>query len=244
MISELFFAVFYQPMFNLLVFFYNIIGKDLGLAIILITILLKIITYPLNSRALKSQKALQQIQPKINELKVKHKGDSTGLSQAIMGLYKEEKVNPASSCLPLLIQLPFLIAIYRVFSFGITKVDSLKDLYSFVHNPGILQNVSFGFLDLAQRNVVLAILAAAATFWQVKMLPQPKPANINGSKDEDMAAMMNKQMVYLMPAMTLFIAISLPAGLSLYWLVMTLLQVAQQWYVFKKQENTTTAVVK
>lgn len=244
MLGQLFHQIFYQPLLNILVFFYNTVGQDLGLAIILITILLKLITYPLNTRALKSQKALQTLQPKINELKVRHKGDKTGLSQAIMELYKTEKVNPASSCLPLLIQLPFLIAVYQVFRAGLQTSAGLQDLYPFIANPGILKVISFGFLDLSQRNIILAVLAAIATFWQSKMLPQAKPAKVEGSKDEDMTAVMNRQMVYVMPFMTLIIGISLPAGLTLYWLTMTLLQAAQQWYVFHKKQTVACPIDK
>jgi YidC/Oxa1 family membrane protein insertase len=239
MLGQLFHQIFYQPIFNLLVFFYNTLpGHDLGVAIILITILLKFLTYSLNARALKSQKALQTLQPQLNALKEKYKNDKVGLSQAMMELYQKEKINPASSCLPLLIQFPFLIAVYQVFRVGLTSGTSLKDLYPFIHNPGSLNAISFGFLNLAHQNLILAALAALAAFWQAQMLPVPKPAHVSGSQDEDVMAMVNKQMRYMMPAMTFFIGVSLPAGLTLYWLVMTLFQAVQQKIIFEKKKKS------
>jgi len=110
---------FYQPILNLLVFLYNIVpGNDLGLAIIALTIIIKLILLPLSKKSLKSQKALQDLQPKVEELKRKYKGKKEELGRAMMGLYKDNKVNPMSSCLPLLIQMPFLYAVFWVFRDG------------------------------------------------------------------------------------------------------------------------------
>src|SRR3989344_2244647 len=106
--------ILYQPIYNGLVFFYNIIPwHDLGLSIIIITILLKVILYPFSVKALKSQKALQELEPKLKALKEQHKGNKQEMAKATMELYKKEKVSPFSSCLPLLVQFPFLIAPYQ-----------------------------------------------------------------------------------------------------------------------------------
>ena len=102
--------ILYQPLFNLLIFLYNLIPwHDLGIAIIVLTIVIKVVLWPLSGKALKSQKALQSLQPKIEDLKAQYKDDKEGMSRAMMALYKTEKINPFSSCLPLLIQLPFLM---------------------------------------------------------------------------------------------------------------------------------------
>jgi len=229
--------IFYQPLFNLLIFFYNIIpGNDIGVAIIILTILIRIILYPLSLQSIKSQKALQDLQPKLDALKEKYKDKKEELAQAMIKLYKEEKVNPFSSCLPLLIQLPFLIAVYKVFQSGLNG-SSLNLLYPFIHNPGFLNSVSLGFINLAKPNYALAILAGLAQFWQSKMfITKRPPKGIPGSKDEDMTAMINKQMVYFMPLITIIIGISLPGGLTLYWLVTTFLMALQQLYFFKKRK--------
>lgn len=232
----LFQEIFYRPILNFLVFLYNIIpGHDLGVAIILLTIVIKLILHPLSLKSLKSQKELQEVQPKIDTLKEQYKDDKEGLAKATMALYKEHKINPFSSCLPLLIQLPFLFAVYQVFRDGLANRLSL--VYSFVYKPEMINAFSFGFLDLSKPNIILAVLAGAAQFWQAKtmMAKQPKKAETN-SKQPDMAAMMSKQMLYLMPALTIFIGVSLPGGLTLYWFVLTLLTALQQWFMFRKKD--------
>ncbi|MFA4871715.1 MAG: YidC/Oxa1 family membrane protein insertase [Patescibacteria group bacterium] len=242
---QLFNTIFYQPILNLLVFFYNIIpGHDIGLAIILITIFIKLILYPFSLKSLQSQKALQELQPKIDEIKIKYKGQKEKLASEMMRLYKEEKVSPFSSCLPLLIQFPFLIAVYQVFMVGLTN-GSLAALYPFIYNPGSITTIAFGFLDLSKPQIVLAVLAAAAQFWQARMLIVKKPeVKSAGSKDENMMATMNRQMVYFMPIMTIVIGASLPGGLVLYWFVITLLTALQQVVAFKKKSPAVTVVAR
>ncbi len=228
-------TLFYEPILNLLIFLYNIVpANDLGIAIILLTIIIKLLLFPLSKKSLKSQKSLQELQPKIEELKKKHKNDKEGMSKAMMSLYKEHKVNPFSSCLPLLIQLPFLFAVFKVFREGFE--DGILDLiYPFITRPESIDYISFGFLDLAAKNMVIAVLAGVAQFWQSKMMLTKKaPIKTSGAKDENMMAVMNKQMLYMMPVFTVFIAMSFPAGLALYWLVTTLLTGLQQVYLFNQ----------
>lgn len=238
MIAELFHTILYQPIFNALVWFYNIIpGKDIGLAIIAITIVIKLILYPLSLKMIKSQRALQELQPKMDELKKKYKDNPQEMTKATMALYKEQNVSPFSSCLPLLIQLPFLIAVYQVFRKGLTNAQSLDILYPFVSNPGTINSISLGLVDLAKPNFILAVLAGAAQFWVSRMLITKKQPKVPGAKDEGMTAMMNKQMVYFMPVITVFIGLSLPGGLMVYWFITTVLTGFQQMYFFKKKKD-------
>jgi len=238
MFSQIFNIVFYQPILNLLVFLYNIVpGHDIGLAIIIMTVIIKLILLPLSKQSIKSQKSLQELQPKIDEIKKKYADNKEEQGRAMMQLYKQNKVNPFSSCLPLLIQLPFLWAVFMVFRAGLSG-QSLNLVYSFIYRPESINTISLGFINLAKSNVVLAVLAGLAQFWQAKMMATKRP-EVKGSdaKDEDMMAIMNKQMVYMMPALTVFIGLSFPGGLALYWLVTTLLTALQQLYLFKKKEN-------
>ena len=230
-------VVFYQPILNLLVFLYTTVSfHDLGIAIILLTAIIKLAFWPLGRSSIKSQKALQDLQPKIEELKKEHKGNPAELSRATMELYKTNKVNPFSSCLPLLLQLPFLFAVYQVFRDGVG--NKLDYVYSFVSRPEFINPISFGFLDLAKSNVYLAVLAGLAQFWQAKMMSTTQPAvKVPGSKDESMTAIMNKQMLYFMPVITIFIGLSLPGGLTLYWFVLTLFTALQQLVTFKKKDG-------
>src|SRR3989338_5379116 len=219
-IKNLFVTVFEQPIFNLLVFFYNVIpGKDIGLAIIAITIILKIVLYPFSLQAIKYQKALQDLQPKLKALQEELKADKEKLARATMELYAREKVSPFSSCLPLLIQFPFLIALYQALQSGLSGAR-LDLLYPFVSRPENLNTLAFGILPLASPSIFLAALAGAAQFWQTKMLAKTAPPkNVNGgAKDEKTMAAVNKQMMYMMPLMTVVIGAGLPSGLTLYWL--------------------------
>lgn len=236
--SQLFHVIFYEPILNLLVFLYNIIpGHDIGLAIIAMTAIIKLILLPLSKVSIKSQKSLQSLQPKIDELKKKYANNKEEQGRAMMQLYKQEKVNPFSSCLPLLIQLPFLWAVFVVFKDGLSN-QALNNIYSFIHNPGAINAISLGFIDLSKPNLVLAILAGAAQFWQAKMMVTKRPEiKSPGAKDEDMMAIMNKQMLYMMPILTVVIGMTFPGGLALYWLVTTVLTAWQQLYLFKQKNQ-------
>lgn len=240
----IFHELIYQPLYNILIFSYNIIGHDFGLAIIATTIFLKALLIPLSKKQIQSQKRLQDLQPKIKELQKKHKDNKEEQTKALMEFYKKNKTNPFSGCLPLIIQLIFLIAIYRIL-LNISSADlniETGNLYSFVFNPGKINHLFLGIIDMAKPSPVLAVLAAASQYWQTKLMMaknKNKEKN-NATKKEtegsksDFAQIMNKQMMYLGPLLTLFIGIKFAAGLALYWLVSTLFMVFQQLYIFKK----------
>lgn len=241
--TAIFNAIIYQPILNLLIWLYNVIpGNDIGFAIIALTVIVKLVLYPLTVQQIRQQKALQDIQPKIDEIRSRLKDKKEDQAKELMELYKREKVNPAASCLPLLIQLPVFIGLFQALRDGLAS-HSLNLLYPFIANPGTINKLFLGFVDLSKPNYVLAVLAGLIQFWQSwQMFRKPSPAaappaEVNGkegAKDESMAAMMNKQMMYIMPVMTVFIGISMPGGLTLYWLVMSLLTVAQQALFLKK----------
>ena len=233
----MFTTIIVQPLYNLLVGAYNVLGNDLGVAIVMITVLIRLVLYPLANAALKSQVAMQEIQPKLKVLQEKHKGDREGLARATMGLYRESKVNPLSSCLPVLIQLPFLIGIYWALQTAVSG-NSFELLYPFIRHPGSLNPIAFGFLPMGKPSIALAVIAGAAQWWATRMLlaRRPPPAiAAKGGKDEDMMSMMNKQMSVMMPIMTVVIGATLPAGLTLYWFVTTALQGIQQHLMFRRK---------
>jgi YidC/Oxa1 family membrane protein insertase len=243
-LSRFFTAIFVQPIFNVLVWLYDVLpGNDVGLAIILLTIIVKVILYPFTVAQIKQQRALQELQPKIDEIRSRLKDSKEEQGRELMALYAREKVNPASSCLPLLIQLPVFIGLYQALTLGL-KSQNFHLLYSFVPTPQSIDPTFLGFIDLSRPNYVLAIAAALIQFIQTKQIlkppaatvsaPPPEVAKSAGAKDENIAAMMNKQMTYFMPIMTAVIGFTLPGGLTLYWLVMSLLTLLQQWWLFKK----------
>lgn len=235
--GDVFRTILLQPVFNLLIFFYTVI-PDIGVAIFLVTVSIRLALWPLSRQSLRAQKALQEIQPKVERIKHEHKGDLQAQQRAMMELYKKENVNPASSCLPTLLQLPILIAVYQVFQDGF-KPESLDMLYSFVARPLSLDPLFLGipYFDMSKPIILFAVLAAVAQYFMTKMLVTKKQPNVAGGKDEGASAMINKQMLYMMPVLTIVFGFTLPGGVSFYWLLTTLIQVLQQYMIFHKKKS-------
>lgn len=244
--STLYHAFIYDPLYNALIFFYDIAPwEDFGLAIILTTVLIKVLFYGLSRKQIESQKKMQEIQPKIKALQAQYKDDKEKQTKAILECYKENKVNPFAGCLPLIIQLIFFIAFYQVimsFTSNNFRVEE-ANLYRFIQNPGSVTPLAFGFIDLVKAAPWLGALAAIAQYFQTKMLlpHTTPPAKKEGEKSDlaqDMAQMMGKQMLYIGPALIFFFSFQFPAALSLYWLISTLLSWGQQKLIFEKSRPT------
>ena len=153
--SAFFHEIIYRPLLNLVVFLYDIIpGNDFGLAIIVLTVLIRLSFLPLTLKTMKSQRAMNEMNPKLQAIKEKFKNDKNAQSAEILKLYRENNINPAAGCLPLLIQLPVLIALYRAFGSGFNP-ERLDALYSFIQNPGTINPISLGFINITMPNHVL-----------------------------------------------------------------------------------------
>ena len=237
--SGLFNTILYQPLFNATIFLYNFIpGQDFGLAIITLTISMRLLFFPLTVKTLRSQRALGRINPKIKEIKDRLNNDAQAQSVAIMNLYKEHKVNPMSGCLPLLIQLPILIALYKAFGAGF-KPENLGLLYTFIDNPGTIDTLSLGFLDITAKSAVLAVLTGIIQFFQLKQnqkLISGDQNKVAGSAPDEMQAL-NKQMLYFFPVMIIIIGWNLPTGLLIYWLTTTVFSIGEQSYIRAKYKD-------
>jgi YidC/Oxa1 family membrane protein insertase len=197
------------------------------MVIILVTIVIRLILAPFMHKSLKSQKAMNALQPKLNEVREKHKDNKEAQAKAMMELYKDNKINPLSSCLPLLVQLPILIALYQVLRHAL--LGNLSGLYHFVINPGHIDPRFLHIIDLSKPNFAFAIVAGLTQFWQSKMM---LPKNTTDAT----AKAMNVQMLYVLPIISIVIAWRLPAGLPLYWIVTTLFAIGQQYYIMRKQD--------
>jgi YidC/Oxa1 family membrane protein insertase len=221
--------IIYVPLLNVLVFTYFYI-PDLGVAIIILTVIIRLLMLPSFHKSLKQQKMMQALQPKINEIREKFKNDKQAEMQAMMELYKENEVNPLGSCSTLLIQLPILFALSALFS-RTGNPDLLNDLYSFVPHPAHIDTHFLGFIDLAAKNnYVLVGIAAALQFVQTKLtLPKQKMAG------DAMQGMMQNSMLYFFPLMLFVSILALPAGLALYIIVTTLFSVGQQYYILRQE---------
>lgn len=224
--------VLYQPLFNTLIIFYNYLpGHDFGLAIILLTLFIKLVLYPLSLKSIKSQKALQKLQPQLEKIQKEYKNDKEKQAKETLELYRKEKMNPFSGLFLALLQLPILIALYKVFWEGL-KPEALAYLYAFVATPTSINPVFFGLINLSQPNLALSLLAGALQFFQTKML---LPTAKELSKKGNMASIMQKQMTYVFPIITVIILLKLPSALGLYWSASSIFSIIQQYVVLKKE---------
>lgn len=232
---DLYHAVISTPLLNVLIGLYDTVAvRDLGLAIAGLTILIRLAFYPLFQKGLEQQAKMQKLQPKIKEIQAKHKGDHQAHSQALMALYKEHEFNPFSGIFMMLVQIPILIALYHLF-LGIFHADALSRLYAFIPNPGTLNTVSLGIVDLAQPYFPLVLVTAVLQFVQTRLA-------FGRMSNTDKAQKLTGQVMSLVaPAITLLIFSKLAAAVSVYWLVTTVFSVFQQYVATKKISRSDVA---
>lgn len=228
---ELFNEILFRPLFNFTVFLYNILPwNDFGLAIVVLTVIIKLVFLPLTVKSIRSQKKLSQLNPQIKQIKEKYKNDSKAQSEATLALYRESGINPLAGCLPLLIQIPILIGLYQAFIVGL-KPESLGMLYGFIKDPGVINQTSFWFINIGSKMPVLAVLAGGLQYFQSKKSAAQMQAA--GGAAPEMKAL-NSQMLYFFPVMVVVIGWNLPAGLLLYWLATTAFSIVEQTYAAKR----------
>lgn len=228
-------AILIKPIMNILFLIYGVMpGHDFGVAIILLTMVIRFALWPIFAKQLHSQKKMQALQPEIARIRTEVKGDRQLEQARLMELYREKEINPLASCLPLVIQLPFLIALFAVLGkatqgmsviapYLYEPIKNLSHIQSVLQNPGLFSPTLFGIVDLAAKhNFILAGLAAATQYFQVWQIT-PRQTDSN-----DPAASANKMMVWLFPLMTGWIGYTLVAALPLYWVVSNLVSILQQ----------------
>ena len=226
--SDLFRILLWQPLFNLLIFFYLYLpGNDFGIAVIALTILVRLILWPWQKKAIHSQLVLQKIQPKIKELQKKYKNDNEKLGREFLKLTRSQKVNPFFGTFITFLQLPILIALYRVFWQGFSE-ENLKYLYPFMKRPETLDPSFLGMVDLSQPNLIMVILLAIVSFLQQRMMTKKRKTK---KSFEDV---FQTQMLYIMPVFIALIFLRLPSALALYLIVSTIFAILQQKIVEKE----------
>ncbi len=227
-------TLFYIPFLNALVWLYESASfHDLGIAIILLTFLIRLVLLPLFYKGAKDQSLMQKLQPEIKKIQHNHKDDKEKQAQAMMELYRTHKVNPFSGFLMILVQLPVLIGLYRVFYNGISP-ETLVNLYSFVPAPENVNATFLHLIDLQKPSILMVILAAAAQFIQGK-LTLPK---IEKGQELSSAEQVGRQMVFMGPVLTVVILSNMPAAVGLYWLITSVFTLAQQLYINKTLDIT------
>jgi YidC/Oxa1 family membrane protein insertase len=229
-------TVFYQPLYNILVFFVRVApARDLGLAIILLTLFIRLILLVPSQRAIVSQRRMQELQPKLEHIKKKYAGNKERVAQETMQLWKEHKVNPMGSCLPILIQFPVLIALFYVIQNGLNP-DNVHLLYNPLKNVD-LSNIHtnfLGILELTKINAfVLPLIVGALQFFQLKLTSVKKKPEEEKTQVSEMQSA-TKMMTYIMPVMIALFTASVPAGVGLYWGVSTVFAIGQQMVANKK----------
>ena len=242
MFSYIWHTIFFDPVYNGLVFFIDVIPHgDVGLAIIATVIVVKVLLLPLSIKAVKTQKIMKELEPKLKELKEKFKDKKEEQAKAMMALYKDAGMNPFASILLLFIQIPFVIAIYLAVSRGggvhLPGINT-EVLFSFIPNPAVVSMEFLGHFDITQKSLILALLAGITQFFSTRLsmaampLKEKDPDATPNLKD-DFARNMQFQMKYVMPVFIIFIAYSFSATIALYFVVSNLVQIAQEFYVRK-----------
>lgn len=240
-----------QPLANGLVLFYKILGQNMGLAIIGFSLFLRFVLSPLTRPYMESMKKMREFAPQLDKIKKKHKGDRQKQMQAQADFYKEKGINPGAGCLPYLLQIVVLIAFFNVFTSVLGNEDIVGRFNELLYPPlkfasGESVNLQFLYLDLAKPDTVsipgvtfalpglLLILSAVAQFVSAKISSpyvelEEKVARKTEEKQDDIAASMQKSMIYTFPLMTILIGVRFPSALALYWLVFSIFQAVQQY---------------
>jgi YidC/Oxa1 family membrane protein insertase len=227
----------YEPLYNGLIFLMDTIPWiDAGVAIVIFTIIIKLILFPLSKKAVVTQLKMKKIQPELDALKDKYKDDRQLYAKKTLELYKANGVNPFASIFLILLQLPIIFALYRIFVNGFESINA-DILYSFVRVPEIASiKLNFlGLVDISGKSLVLALLAGITAYLQIRysVPPTPKtPPKENMSKEEkfrhDLARSMNLQMRFVLPVLAFFVSWTISAAIAIYWITSNVFTIAQE----------------
>ncbi|MCX6735674.1 MAG: YidC/Oxa1 family membrane protein insertase [Candidatus Parcubacteria bacterium] len=236
--KTLFHTIFFQPMYNALVLLVDILpGGSVGLAVIILTLLVKFVLFPLSQKSVVTQAKMRKLEPELKRVKELHKNNQQELARVTMELYKKEGVNPFSGCFLLLLQLPIIFALYYVFLAGL-KFDKTL-LYSFVSLPDTVNSVFLG-IDLVKKSMLLAVIAGISQYYQIALsmpaLPK-RTSNEPMSFQEEFSRNMNTQMKYIFPFLVVFISYSISSAIALYWIISNMFAIGQELYVRRKTKT-------
>lgn len=207
MIEHFFKPVFYTPLYNALAFIIQHIPyADLGIAVIILTILVKVVIFPLNVKAIRTQLKLKLLEPELEALRKKYP-DRQEQAKETMAFYQKNGINPFGGILPILIQLPIVFSLYSIFSHsGLPTINSSL-LYSFIHTPGAVNVHFLNLIDVGQKSIVLAVIVAITQIIQVHYaVPKVKKPEGEPTFKDDLARSMNIQMRFVLPLITAYIA--------------------------------------
>ena len=231
-------TVIYGPLYNGLIFLIDVLPyHDVGLAVISLTLAVKIILSPLAKKGILAQKAVAEIEPEAAKIRDTHKDDKQEQAKRLMSLYKERGVSPFSGFLTILVQIPIIIALYLVFArAGLPEVMS-DLLYSFVPTPENINMIFLGLVDMAAKSWPLAFLAGATQFFQAKVSSPPLPPKSDKPNfKDDFGRRMQIQIRYILPVAVIFISHSLSSAVALYWAAGNIFGIAQEFLIRRHQK--------
>jgi len=235
MITVIFNLIFYKPLYNALVFIVGLVPvHDVGMAVIILTLIVQLILFPLRHRSIVAQRKMKQIDPEIKKIKEQFKKDKQEQAKQVMALYRSHGISPFSGFLMLLIQLPVFIALYKLFSTGIGFDPG--NLYQFISMPSFIKMNFLGLVDISKSNYALAVLAGLTQFFQMK-LAMPKIGQSRGRDEtfqDQLSRTMNIQSRYIMPALIFFIALKFSSAIALYWTTMNVFAIFHEAVVAAK----------
>ncbi|MCF7865789.1 MAG: YidC/Oxa1 family membrane protein insertase [Candidatus Pacebacteria bacterium] len=243
MISSLFHGLFYDPLYNLLVFvIQHVPGGDVGLATIIVTLIVKLILFPLSKQATKTQLKMKVLEPEIAKIKEKYGSNREEFGRKTLEFYRNNQLNPFASFFLILLQLPVIIALAYIFISGGLPTIKTDILYSFIQIPTAITTLFLGFVDVGGRSIILSIIAGLAQFVQIRLsvpayTPSKDPSK-NPSFGDDLAKSMNVQMRYVMPVFMFFVCLSVSGAVALYWITGSLFTIAQELYFRKNIKKT------
>jgi len=243
-IKIFFYSVFYNPIYNALVALVALVpGSDTGIAIILLTIIIRLILLPFSLSAARTQRAMKSLEPKIKELKDKHKGDKEKEAVETLALYREARVNPFASILTVFIQLPVLLALYFVFLYEPFSTINTARLYAFTPIPGAISLQFLGLISLTAKSMILAIFAGLTQFLQAHLALSGSLKSADGTSVQgDFQKVMNLQLKYVFPFIIATISYTTSGAIALYFITTNLAGSLQEWYVRRTIATQETAV--
>ncbi len=232
-------TIIYIPLYNLLLVILNFLPThDAGIAIVILTIIVKLILYPVSKKAAVTQFLMKKHDPELQMIKEKYKNDKEAQALQIMAFYKKYQVNPFSSIITIFIQIPIIYSLYHIFLHSGLPVVNNTLVYSFLHAPAVISMNFLGFIDVASKNIYLAFLAALTTYFQIKYssaTPTAPAKDAEKSQEKsfgnDLAASMATQMKYTFPVIVFFISWKISGAVALYWLVSNLFTIAQDYWI-------------
>lgn len=240
--GNFFHAILYVPLYNLLVFLVGVVpGGDFGVAVILATIVVRLVLWPLSMSVAKSQKAMKAMEPEMKAVREKYKDDQQKQMEEVMALYKKYDVHPFASFLTVFIQIPILIGLYWVFRTKTLPAIDSSLLYPFVHAPALVSVGFFGIASITSHSIVLAILAALTQGVQAwYAVPVPPPAAEVESPGADFARAMALQMRFVLPVV-IGIAAYTSGAIALYLITASIIAVFQEFIVRRSKSRAVSA---